>query len=227
MDWYWVLFIILGSFTGLLFLSIVLYKSFFKRFYDIFFSGLALIILSPIMFIMIIVGAIVMKGNPFFVQKRPGKQERIFNLIKFRSMTCEKDKNAKLLTDDERLTRYGKFIRKTSLDELPELFNIFAGNMSIIGPRPLLVKYLPYYTDEERKRHEVRPGLTGYAQTHGRNNIIWEEKFKDDLFYVKNLSLKLDFSIILSTIRVVLTHSDIVINAIPDFDEYRKEQNGN
>ena len=226
MEWYWILLIALGGAALWMVLSIFLYKPVFKRLYDILLSGLAIIILSPILAIMIVVGAIVMKGNPFFTQQRPGKKERIFNLIKFRSMDNRKDENGNLLPDEVRLNKYGKFIRKTSLDELPELFNIFVGNMSIIGPRPLLVKYLPYYTEEESRRHSIRPGLTGYAQTHGRNNVPWEERFKEDVFYVDNVSFKMDISIIFSTIRVVLSHSDVETNAIKDFDEYRKEQNG-
>lgn len=225
MEWYWILLIVLGSVVIWMVLSIVLYKPIFKRLYDILLSGLAILVLSPILAVMIILGAIFMRGNPFFTQKRPGKKEKIFNLIKFRSMSNLKDGNGNLLPDEKRLNKYGKFIRKTSLDELPELFNIFIGNMSIVGPRPLLVKYLSYYTDEEKKRHNVRPGLTGYAQTHGRNNVVWEERFKEDVFYVNNVSLKMDISIIFKTIMVVLSHSDIKVNAIKDFDEYRKEQN--
>ena len=227
MEWWQVLLIILGSFALLFVLSIFLYRQFFKRFWDIVLSGLAIIVLSPLLIILTIVGAIAMKGNPFFTQKRPGKNEKIFKLVKFRSMTNEKDINGNLLSDEKRLKKYGKFIRKTSLDELPELFNIFVGDMSIIGPRPLLERYLPYYTDEERIRHYVRPGLTGYAQTHGRNNIIWEERFKEDVFYVKNISLKMDISIIVNTFFVVLFHKDIEVNAIEDFDEYREKQNEN
>ena len=225
MEWYWILLIVLGSLLVWTLLSIVLYKPFFKRFYDIFLSSLAIIVFLPIIIVMIIVGAIVLRDNPFFVQKRPGKHEKLFSLIKFRSMSSKKDENGNLLPDEMRLTKYGKFIRKTSLDELPELFNILIGNMSIVGPRPLLVKYLPFYTCEERKRHDVRPGLTGYAQTHGRNNVIWEERFKEDVFYVNNVSLFMDLSIIFGTISVVLSHKNVGINVIKDFDEYRKEQN--
>ena len=157
-------------------ISALLYKQFFKRFYDVLLSSLAIAIFSPLLIVLIILGAIKMKGNPFFTQLRPGKKaksgkEKIFKLIKFRTMTCEKDDNGDLLPDEKRITRYGKFLRSTSLDELPELFNIFVGNMSIVGPRPLLVQYLPLYTPEQRKRHDVRPGLTGYAQVNGRNAI--------------------------------------------------------
>lgn len=155
-----------------------------------------------------------MKGNPFFVQSRPGEKgkdgkEKIFNLIKFRSMTEEKDKDGNYLADDIRLTKYGRILRSTSLDELPELFNIFKGDMSIVGPRPLLVSYLPYYTKEERHRHDIRPGLTGLAQVNGRNTLTWEEKFSYDLYYVANLSLFLDLKIIFKTIGKVFKRSDI------------------
>jgi lipopolysaccharide/colanic/teichoic acid biosynthesis glycosyltransferase len=151
-----------------------------------------------------------MKGNPFFTQLRPGKDEKIFKLIKFRSMTCETDKNGQLLPDEVRLTRYGKILRSTSLDELPELINILKGDMSIVGPRPLLVEYLPYYTDEERHRHDVRPGLTGLAQVNGRNNLTWEEKFGFDLIYVSNIAFCKDVEIIILTIKKVISRSDIV-----------------
>ena len=143
MEWYWILLIVIGVLVLWVLLSVIFYKQCFKRFYDLFLSGLAIVILSPLLILMIIIGSIAMRGNPFFVQARPGKNERIFRLIKFRSMDDRKDENGNLLPDDERLNAYGKFIRKTSLDELPELFNIFAGDMSIVGPRPLLIEYLP------------------------------------------------------------------------------------
>lgn len=200
--------IVLGI-VDLLLWSNILYRQFFKRFYDIVLSGLAIIVLSPLLLVLTVVGAIKMKGNPFFVQSRPGKNERIFNLIKFRSMTCEKDKDGNDLPDDVRLTSYGKKLRSTSLDELPELFNILKGDMSIVGPRPLLVKYLPRYNDKQKHRHDVRPGFTGWAQVNGRNSISWEEKFKDDVWYVNNYSMSLDLRIILKTIKVVLSHSGI------------------
>ena len=225
MEWYWILLIVICGLSLWMLLSTLFYKQCFKRLYDILLSGIAIIVSSPILLILIIIGAITMRGNPFFTQQRPGKNEKVFKLIKFRSMDNRKDENGNLLPDEKRLNSYGRFIRKTSLDELPELFNIFIGNMSIIGPRPLLIKYLPYYTDEERKRHNVRPGLTGYAQTHGRNNVVWEERFEEDIFYVNNISLKMDISIIFKTIMVVLSRSNVEVNAIKDFDEYRKEQN--
>ena len=172
-----------------------MYAKFFKRLIDIVLSGVALIVLFPVLLILTVVGAIKMKGNPFFTQERPGKDEKIFKLLKFRSMTCEKDKDGKLLPDDVRLTRYGRILRSTSLDELPELINIFIGNMSIVGPRPLLVEYLPYYTEEERHRHDVRPGLTGWAQVNGRNSVDWETRFRLDVEYVRRISLMMDIKI--------------------------------
>ena len=201
-----------------------MYRKFFKRFLDFFLSLLALIVLSPVLLILIIVGAIMMKGNPFFTQIRPGKNEKLFKLIKFRTMTNEKDSNGNLLPDHIRLNAYGKFLRSTSLDELPELFNILIGTMSIVGPRPLLVKYLPYYTDEERQRPDVRPGLTGLAQIKGRNSATWEEKFKFDNWYVKNQSFLTDVKIIVDTIKVVLNRENVILNALEDFDVYRKTQ---
>lgn len=198
-------------------LSVFFYRSFFKRFYDIVLSGLALIVLSPILLILTILGAIKMKGNPFFTQLRPGKinkktgEEKIFKLIKFRTMTCEKDAAGNLLSDEKRLTKYGKILRSTSLDELPELINIFIGNMSIVGPRPLLVKYLPYYTEEERHRHDVRPGLTGLAQINGRNSISWNEKLDFDVQYVKKISFAKDIKILIWTVLKVLKRSDVLV----------------
>lgn len=199
-----------------------------KRILDIISSLLAIIILSPLLGMLTVIGAFEMKGNPFFTQERPGKDEKIFKLVKFRTMTNAKDKDGNLLSDADRLTRYGKFLRNTSLDELPELFNILKGDMSVIGPRPLLVQYLPYYTEEERHRHDVRPGLTGWAQVNGRNNITWEEKFAWDVKYVENISFSIDVYILFKTVKNVLFSSDdIILNAIEDFDEYRKNTNGN
>lgn len=208
-------------------LSAVFYRQFFKRFYDVVLSGAALVVLSPIFIVLIIVGAIKMKGNPFFTQLRPGKDERIFKLIKFRTMTCETDENGNLLPDDVRLTHYGKILRSTSLDELPELINIFIGDMSIIGPRPLLVEYLPYYTREEKHRHDVRPGLTGWAQVNGRNSLDWESRFACDVEYVQKLSIGMDMKILALTIIKVLKHSDIAedTNKVEgNFAQIRKQQ---
>lgn len=190
-------------------LSALLYRPFFKRFYDMLLSGLALILLSPVLIILTVLGAIKMKGNPFFTQLRPGKKEKVFKLIKFRTMTCEKDEKGNLLPDEKRLTRYGKLLRSTSLDELPELINIFVGHMSIVGPRPLLVQYLPLYNEEQRKRHNVRPGLTGYAQVNGRNAISWEARFKLDVHYVQNVSLFGDIKILLQTVLAVFKREGI------------------
>jgi lipopolysaccharide/colanic/teichoic acid biosynthesis glycosyltransferase len=191
-----------------------MYAHFLKRVFDLFLSFLAIIILSPLLLLLTIVGAIAMKGNPFFVQPRPGKkdkngQERIFKLIKFRTMTREKDKLGKLFPDEKRLNEYGRFLRKTSLDELPELFNIFIGDMAIVGPRPLLVEYLPWYTEIERKRHNVRPGLTGLAQINGRNLVPWDERLKYDVAYVDSISLINDIQIIFTTIGIVFSKKGV------------------
>ncbi len=205
---------ILLGLVSLLAWSAMLYKPFFKRFWDIVLSSIAIVVLLPLLLFLTILGTIKMKGNPFFTQLRPGKKgkdgkERIFKLIKFRSMTCEKDKNGNLLPDEKRLTNYGKKLRATSLDELPELLNILKGDMSIVGPRPLAVKYLPFYTEEERHRHDIRPGLTGLAQIMGRNNLSWEEKFAFDIKYLTNLSLLLDIRIIFESFISVLKHDGI------------------
>jgi lipopolysaccharide/colanic/teichoic acid biosynthesis glycosyltransferase len=186
-----------------------MYAKYIKRPMDFVLSLIALVVLSPILFILTIVGAIVMRGNPFFVQPRPGKNEKIFKLIKFRTMTCEKDENGNLFPDEKRLTKYGKFLRSTSLDELPELINIIKGDMSIVGPRPLLVQYLPLYNERQRQRHDVRPGLTGLAQVKGRNGISFEERFEYDLFYIKSLSLINDLLIIFETVKTVLNREGI------------------
>lgn len=201
-------------------LSALLYRVFFKRFYDILLSGMAILVLSPILLILILVGWIKMKGNPFFTQLRPGKNEKIFKLIKFRTMTCEKDENGNLLPDEKRLTKYGKILRATSLDELPELFNIFAGHMSIVGPRPLLVKYLPLYNEEQKHRHDVRPGLTGYAQVHGRNAISWEKKFALDVEYVNNITLFGDILIIIQTVLSVFKKEGISSDTSVTMEEF-------
>ena len=168
---------------------------------DIVCSLAAIIVFSWLYIILIILGAIFMRGNPFFTQERPGKDEKIFKLIKFRSMDNRKDKNGNLLPDEVRLNKYGQFLSKTSLDELPEAFNILKGDMSIIGPRPLLVSYLPWYTEEEKQRHDVRPGLSGLAQVNGRNSVTWEEKFSWDLKYVDRITFLGDVKIILDTVK--------------------------
>lgn len=185
------------------------YERFVKRFLDAFLSAGTLIVLSPMLVILIVVGAVKMRGNPFFTQERPGLYEKIFKLIKFRSMNSAKDENGVLLPDVQRITGYGHFIRNTSLDELPELINILKGDMSIVGPRPLLVKYLDRYSIEQHHRHDVRPGLTGYAQVHGRNCQTWEERFKMDVEYTQHVTFAGDVKIILDTIRTVLKHEGI------------------
>ena len=186
-----------------------MYAKCFKRVIDFALSLCALIVLSPVLLVLTVLGAVKMKGNPFFTQERPGKNEKIFKLIKFRSMTCEKDAEGKLLPDAVRLTKYGKFLRSTSLDELPELINILVGDMSIVGPRPLLVKYLPRYNATQRRRHEVRPGLTGLAQVNGRNAISWEDKFRLDVEYVDHITLLGDIKIIWNTAMKVLKRDGI------------------
>ena len=205
-----------------------MYAKFFKRIIDFTLSLLALIVLSPILLILIIVTAIAMKGNPFFTQQRPGKDEKIFNLIKFRTMTNERDENGDLLPDEVRLNKFGKLLRSTSLDELPELINILKGDMSIVGPRPLLVEYLPYYTEEERHRHDVRPGLTGWAQINGRNAISsWEERFNYDLEYVNKCSIVFDVKILFLTVGKVLKRSDILVGSeikVGRLDNVRKQE---
>ena len=210
-----------------------MYAKFWKRATDILLSLTALAVLSPLLLILIVIGAAAMGGNPFFTQLRPGKidpktgEERIFRLIKFRTMDNRRDENGDLLPDEVRLNRYGRFLRSTSLDELPELINILIGDMSIIGPRPLVVQYLPYYTPEERRRHEVRPGLTGLAQVNGRNNLSWEQRFEYDVWYVDHISLLTDIRIVFMTVIVTLKREDITVRAgdgSMDFDVYRREQ---
>lgn len=212
MEWYWIVLIVVAGLIVWTVLSTLLYKQFFKRFYDLLLSGIAIILLSPLFLLMIIVGFIAMRGNPFFIQERPGKNEKIFKLIKFRSMDNRKDDEGNLLSDEVRLNKYGKFIRKTSLDELPELFNIFIGNMSIVGPRPLLVDYLPWYTEKEKHRHDVRPGLTGWAQVNGRNNLDWDTRFALDIEYVESVSFIKDFKILFLTGLKVIKRSDIAVD---------------
>ena len=220
MQWWHILLIVIGGVLLLFLLSIVLYRQFFKRFWDIVLSGLAILVLSPLLVVLTIIGAIAMKGNPFFSQERPGKREKIFKLIKFRSMNNKKDENGELLPDEKRLGKYGKFLRATSLDELPELFNIFVGHMSIVGPRPLLVRYLSRYNEEQRHRHDVRPGLTGYAQCHGRNAITWQEKFEMDVWYTKHISLFGDIGILFKTVFSVFKKEGISSETSATMEEF-------
>ena len=193
-----------------------MYAKFFKRFFDFTLSLLAILILLPLFSVLCVLGAIAMQGNPFFVQLRPGKKdtdgkEKIFKIIKFRTMDNRKDENGNLLPDGLRLNTYGKILRSTSLDELPELFNILKGDMSIVGPRPQLIRDMTFMTEEQRRRHSVRPGLTGFAQVNGRNNITWEQKFQYDLQYIDSeMTLFGDIKIILQTVGKVLKRSDNV-----------------
>lgn len=186
-----------------------MYRHFFKRFFDIVLSACALVVLSPVLLVVAVLVRVKLGSPVIFCQKRPGRNERIFKMYKFRSMTDERDAEGELLPDEVRLTKFGRLLRSTSLDELPELWNILKGDMSIVGPRPLAVQYLPYYTEEEHHRHDVRPGLTGMAQTHGRNTLSWEEKFSYDLDYIKGISLGLDLSIILLTVKTVFVKDGI------------------
>lgn len=201
-----------------------MYKYFFKRLFDFILSLAAIIVLSPIYIIVAVLVRTKLGSPVLFTQDRPGKDEKIFKMYKFRSMTDDRDENGNLLPDEVRVTKFGKLLRSTSLDELPELFNILKGDMSIVGPRPLLVKYLPYYNDMEKHRHDVRPGLTGWAQCNGRNAISWEEKFKLDVYYVNHLSLLLDIKTIFQTVKVVFKHENITLNALEDFDVYRSKE---
>ena len=203
-----------------------MYAKFFKRVIDFTLSLMALIVLSPVLIILMIVGAVAMGGNPFFTQLRPGKmdkktgKEKIFKLVKFRTMSNKKDKDGNLLPDDVRLNKYGRILRSTSLDELPELINIIKGDMSIVGPRPLLVRYIERYSPEQRRRHEVRPGFTGLAQINGRNAISWEEKFNFDVQYVDNITFVGDIKIILGTIKAVLCRSGISSETSSTMEEF-------
>ncbi len=229
--WWGITIICVVAVIVLFLLSMWLYKPFFKRFYDFILSLFAIVVLSPLLLILTIVGAIAMHGNPFFTQLRPGKKdkngkEKIFRLIKFRTMSNKKDENGDLLPDGQRLNRYGKFLRSTSLDELGELINILKGDMSIVGPRPLLVKYIPLYTEEQRKRHNVRPGLTGYAQVHGRNAITWEEKFNLDTYYVEHCSMILDIRILFGTVIAVLKRSGINCETSATMEEFTGSKTG-
>lgn len=186
-----------------------MYRHFIKRLLDIVLSGTALVILSPVYLILAIMIRVKLGSPVIFHQERPGKDEKIFTLCKFRTMTDERDENGNLLPDNKRLTKFGKLLRATSLDELPELWNIFKGDMSIIGPRPLLVSYLPYYTKEEQLRHTVRPGLTGLAQVSGRNYLDWDNRLKKDIEYVRNLSFLMDLKVIFLTLKVIFVKENV------------------
>ena len=187
-----------------------MYKHFFKRFFDFWIALIALICISPLLLVVTIWLHFANKGaGAFFTQERPGKNAKIFKVVKFKTMTDERDENGKLLPDEDRLTKVGKFVRSTSIDELPQLFNVLKGDMALIGPRPLLVQYLPLYSAEQARRHEVRPGISGWAQCHGRNAISWTEKFKLDVWYVDHVSLWTDIKVIWITIMKVLKRADI------------------
>ena len=202
-----------------------MYRVFFKRFLDFILSLLAIIILLPVLLIVAVLVRIKLGSPVIFIQERPGKNEEIFKLYKFRTMTDEKDKNGNLLPDEIRLTKFGKLLRSTSLDELPELFNILKGDMSIIGPRPLLIKYLTLYNEQQKHRHDVRPGFTGWAQCNGRNAISWEEKFDLDVYYVNHVSFLLDVKIIFKTVKTVLYREGISSETSATMEEFRGSQN--
>ena len=200
------------------------YAKYIKRFIDIILSLLVIVCFCWLYAIVAILVRTKLGSPGLFKQARPGKDEKIFNMYKFRTMTDARDANGELLPDEVRLTSFGSFLRKTSLDELPEFFNILKGDMSFIGPRPLLVKYLPYYNERERLRHSIRPGLTGWAQAHGRNAISWEKKFEYDVWYVEHMSFLTDIRVIIDTVKAVLHSEGVALNALEDFDEYRKHQ---
>ena len=186
-----------------------MYKSIIKPFFDFLFSFISLLLLCPIFIVVTILLAFANNGRPFFFQDRPGKNERIFSIIKFKTMNDQTDTNGNLLPDAKRLTGIGKFVRKTSLDEIPQLINVLKGDMSLVGPRPLLVEYLPLYNEEQKRRHEVKPGITGWAQINGRNAITWEDKFKYDVAYVDQISFTLDLKILFLTLKKVFKSEGI------------------
>ena len=202
-----------------------MYRKYIKRLLDFILSLFAIIILSPVLLIVALLVRIKLGSPVIFKQKRPGLNEKIFTLYKFRTMTDAKDEQGNLLPDEIRLTKFGKLLRSTSLDELPELFNILKGDMSIEGPRPLLVRYLPLYNEHQKHRHDVRPGFTGYAQCNGRNAISWEEKFDLDVYYTKNLTLFMDIKIIIKTVKVVLFREGISSETSVTMEEFRGSSN--
>lgn len=205
-----------------------MYKHFFKRFFDFWISLIALICISPILLVVTIWLHFANKGaGVFFFQERPGKDCKIFKVVKYKTMTDERDENGELLPDADRLTKVGRFVRSTSIDELPQLFNVLKGDMALIGPRPLLVQYLPYYTEREQLRHTVRPGISGWAQVHGRNTAKWDDRLELDAYYAEHVSLLLDLKVIAITIKNVLMRKDISVdsNAVePYLDEERKNK---
>lgn len=202
-----------------------MYKRFFKRFFDFGISLIALICISPILLIVTIWLHFANKGaGVFFLQERIGKDEKIFKVVKFKTMTDERDAEGKLLPDEQRLTKVGEFVRSTSIDELPQLINVLKGDMALIGPRPLLVRYLPWYTENERHRHDIRPGISGWAQCHGRNCVTWDEKLAMDVWYVNHVSLSTDISIILMTIKSVLCRESVEVAGVEALDVCRMKE---
>lgn len=206
-----------------------MYKSFFKRLIDFSAAFFGLLLLSPVFLVVMVALFFANQGKPFFFQARPGKNERIFKIIKFKSMNDKKNKDGNLLPDADRLTKVGSFVRRTSLDEIPQLINVLKGDMSLIGPRPLLVQYLPYYTEREKLRHTVRPGITGWAQVNGRNNLSWDSRLAYDVFYVENMSFSFDVKIFVRTILKVIKKEDIVVALDPKINVplhiYRQNKN--
>lgn len=205
-----------------------MYKNFFKRFFDLIISSVALLLIGWLILLIALFLHFANKGaGAFFLQERPGKDEKIFKIIKFKTMTDEKDAEGNLLPDKDRITKVGTVVRKMSIDELPQLINVFKGDMAFIGPRPLLPEYLPWYTERERLRHTVRPGMSGWAQVNGRNNLSWDEKLALDVYYVEHLSLGMDIKVILKTIVNVIQHKDV--NVVPGLrlgklDDVRRNQ---
>lgn len=197
-----------------------MYAKFIKRMIDFCLSLCAFFVLLPVILVLMLLGVFFMRGNPFFLQERAGKDGRIFKLVKFKTMTDRKDAKGELLPDEARLNTYGRIMRASSLDELPELLNIIRGDMAIVGPRPLLVRYLPRYNKEQSHRHDVRPGLTGYAQAHGRNSVSWEDKFAMDVWYTKNITFAGDLKIIFDTIKIVLRHEGISSTTSVTMEEF-------
>ena len=197
-----------------------IYARYIKRILDVILSGCALVVLSPVLLIVAVLVRTKLGSPGIFCQERPGKDEKIFKMYKFRSMTDQRDENGELLPDEERLTSFGKKLRSTSLDELPELFNIFKGDMSIVGPRPLMVSYLPLYNEFQKHRHDVRPGLTGLAQISGRNLLSWKERFEKDISYVENISFTLDMKIIFNTVKSVIKRDGISSNTSETMEDF-------
>ena len=198
-----------------------MYRLFFKPIIDVFLSFVGIVMLFPLLLLIVVFLALTNQGNPFFLQKRPGKSGKIFTIIKFKTMNNKKDENGNLLPDEERLTKIGKIIRKTSLDEIPQLFNVLKGDMSIIGPRPLLPDYLHLYSPFQNRRHEVKPGITGWAQVNGRNSLEWDKKFELDVWYVEHFSFLLDLKILLRTIQKVVKSEGINANQEITMEPFR------